>query len=61
MTKYEVMHIVRANLDAEGIKNVIAELSDAFTSNDSKVLKYKELVFKDLAYEINYMRNQNQL
>ena len=60
MTKYDVMYIVRANLE-EGIKYVIAELSDAFTSNDSKVLEYKELVFKDLAYEINYMRNQNQL
>ena len=38
MTKYEVMYIVRANLDEAGIKSVIAELSDAFTSNNSTVL-----------------------
>ena len=56
MTKYEVMYIVRANLDEEGIKNVIAEMSEAFTSNNSTVLECKELGLKDLAYEINHMR-----
>ena len=54
ITSYFV--ILRANLDEEGIKNVIAELSDAFTSNDSTVLECKELGLKDLAYEINHMR-----
>ena len=53
MTKYEVMYIVRANLDEEGIKNVIAELSDAFTSNNSQVLECKEWGLRELAYEIN--------
>ena len=56
MTKYEVMYIVRANLDEEGLKHVIAEMSDAFTSNNSQVLECKELGIKDLAYEINHMR-----
>ena len=56
MTKYEVMYIVRANLDEEGINNVIAELSDAFTSNNSQVLECKQFGLKDLAYEINHMR-----
>ena len=49
------MYIVRAKL-VEGIKNVITELSDAFTSNNSQVLECKELWLKDLAYEINHMR-----
>lgn len=56
MAKYEVMYIVRANLDEEGIKAVNADLMGAFTSNNSKVLECKELGLKDLAYEINHMR-----
>lgn len=56
MAKYEVMYIVRANVDEEGIKNVNAEMMDAFTSNNSTVLECKELGLKDLAYEINHSR-----
>lgn len=56
MAKYEVMYIVRANVDEEGIKNINAEMMDAFTSNNSTVLECKELGLKDLAYEINHSR-----
>ncbi len=52
MRKYEVMYIVRANLEESKIKSVVEEMNNAFTSNDSKVLECKEIGLKDLAYEI---------
>ena len=56
MAKYEVMYIIRANVDEEGIKAVNAEMADAFTSNNSTVLECKELGLKELAYEIEKNR-----
>ncbi len=52
MTKYEVMFIVRANLEEEVIKTTIKDMTVAFTANNSKVLECKEIGLKDLAYEI---------
>ncbi len=52
MKKYEVMYIVRANLEESTIKSVVEEMKNAFTLNDSKVLECKEIGLKDLAYEI---------
>lgn len=52
MRKYEVMFIVRADLEESVIKNTVADMQAAFTSNDSKVLECKEIGLKDLAYEI---------
>jgi len=54
MTKYEVMYIVKANLDEEEVKAVNAEMQDAFTSTGSKVLECKDMGIKDLAYEIEH-------
>lgn len=56
MAKYEVMYIIRANVDESGIKAVNDEMAAAFTSNNATVLECKELGLKDLAYEINHMR-----
>ncbi len=56
MKKYEVMFIVRANLEESAIKSVIADMSAAFTTNDSKVLECKEIGLKELAYEIEKSR-----
>lgn len=52
MKKYEVMYIIRANLDESATEKVITEMSNAFTSNNSKVLECKKIGLKDLAYEI---------
>ncbi|MFI3329173.1 MAG: 30S ribosomal protein S6 [bacterium] len=52
MKKYEVMFIVRANLEESVIKSTVADMQTAFTANDSKVLECKEIGLKDLAYEI---------
>ena len=42
MKKYEVMFIVRANLEQEAIKAEIANVNSIFTKNDSKVLECKD-------------------
>ena len=53
MKIYEVMYILRSNLDQETIKGEIAKVNDIFTNNDSKVLEVKEWGLRELAYEIN--------
>ncbi|MDE5714787.1 MAG: 30S ribosomal protein S6 [Anaeroplasmataceae bacterium] len=56
MKKYEVMFIVRANLDQEAIKAEVANVSNIFVNNDSKVLECKEWGLRELAYEIEHTR-----
>ena len=56
MKKYEVMYILRSNLDQETIKGEIAKVNDLFTNNDSKVLEVKEWGLRELAYEIEKSR-----
>jgi small subunit ribosomal protein S6 len=53
MKKYEVMYIVKANLDEEAVNQVNADLAAAF-SKDSKILETKDYGIKDLAYEIEH-------
>ncbi len=56
MKKYEVMYILRSDLDQEAIKAEIASVEAIFTSNDSKVLETKEWGLRELAYEIQHLR-----
>lgn len=56
MKKYEIMYIVRPNLESEETKNLIANLSNIFTERQSEVLELKEIGSKDLAYEINHLK-----
>jgi small subunit ribosomal protein S6 len=56
MKKYEVMFILRSNLDQDAIKAEIEAVKNIFTSNDSKVLEVKELGLRELAYEIEHNR-----
>ena len=56
MEKYEVMFIVRANLEQEAIKAEIANVNTIFANNDSKVLECKEWGLRELAYEIEHAR-----
>lgn len=56
MKKYEVMFIVRANLEQEAIKAEIANVNAIFAKNESKVLECKEWGLRELAYEIEHMR-----
>ena len=56
MKKYEIMYIIRPNLESEETKNLIANLSNIFTERQSEVLELKEIGLKDLAYEINHIK-----
>ena len=52
MKKYEVMYILRANLDQEAIKAEVEAAKNIFVNNGSNVLECKEWGLRELAYEI---------
>lgn len=52
MKKYEVMYILRSNLDQDAIKAEVQAVNNIFTSNGSNVLECKEWGLRELAYEI---------
>lgn len=52
MKKYEIMFILRSNLEAEAVKAEIENAKNIITSNGSKVTNVNEWGFRELAYEI---------
>lgn len=52
MKKYEVMYIVKPNLEEEARKALIEEINAVFTSNESTVTTVNEWGLRELAYEI---------
>lgn len=54
MKKYEVMYIVRPNVEKEEVKNIINNFNDIFVKMNSEILELKEIGLKDLAYEIDH-------
>ena len=52
MKKYEIMYILRSNLEQEAIKAEVEGVNEIFTKNNSKVLECKEWGLRELAYEI---------
>ena len=50
--KYEIMFIVRPNIEEASIKEVAKNFEKVLTDNGAKVLSSKELGQKELAYEI---------
>ena len=53
MRKYEVMYIVRPDVEEAARKELITFTTDIFTKMDGKVLEVKEMGMRNLAYEIN--------
>lgn len=53
MTNYEIMFIVKATLDEETIKKTSEELQKLINKKPSKVVEFKEMGRKKLAYPIN--------
>ncbi|MGM9874012.1 MAG: 30S ribosomal protein S6 [Bacilli bacterium] len=54
MRNYEIMYIVKANLDETGRKEVIEKLNTILTDNGATVTKVDETMgLRDLAYPIN--------
>lgn len=56
MKKYEVMFILRSNLEQEKIQTEVAAIKEIFVANESTVLECKEWGLRELAYEIQKMR-----
>ena len=52
MRKYEVMYIVRPDVEEAARKELITFTTEIFTKMDSKVLEVKEMGMRNLAYEI---------
>lgn len=52
--KYEVMYIIRPNVESDGIKEIVDRFNNIFTSHDSDIVELKEIGLKDLAYEIDH-------
>lgn len=50
--KYEIMFIVRPNLEDSELKSVVKSFEDVLTKNGSKIESSKEMGQKELAYEI---------
>ena len=53
MTKYEIMFIVKATMEEEQIKSICDELQKLINKKPSKVIEFKEMGRKKLAYPIN--------
>ncbi|MBE6153414.1 MAG: 30S ribosomal protein S6 [Firmicutes bacterium] len=52
MTNYEIMYIVRPNLEEDSIKKIHESFVKLLNDNGAKVTESKELGQKQLAYEI---------
>lgn len=50
--KYEILFIVRPDLEESKVKDVYKKLETVLTSNGANILSSKELGQKELAYEI---------
>ncbi|ALC83184.1 MULTISPECIES: 30S ribosomal protein S6 [Bacillus] len=56
MKKYEVMYIIRPNVDDESKKAVIERFSTVLTTNGAEITGTKDWGKRRLAYEINDFR-----
>lgn len=53
MTNYEIMFIVKANLEDSTLDKIVNDAKNLITDNNSKVIEFKDLGKKKLAYPIN--------
>ena len=53
MRKYEIMFIVRPDLEETAMKKVVEDMKKTIEANDAKIVDTKEMGQKDLAYEMN--------
>lgn len=53
MRKYEIMFIVKPDLEETAIKQVAQDMKNVLENNNAKVLELKEMGQRDWAYEIN--------
>ncbi|MBK3496805.1 30S ribosomal protein S6 [Viridibacillus sp. YIM B01967] len=56
MKKYELMYIIRPNIEEDAKKAVVERFNEILTSNGAEVIESKEWGKRRLAYEINDFR-----
>ena len=56
MKKYEIMYILKADLEEAARKKEIEKLHNILTKNGAKITKVIEWGVKDFAYEINDLK-----
>lgn len=52
MRKYEIMFIIRPDLEETGMKKIVENMKKMLDEKSAKVLDIKEMGQRDLAYEI---------
>jgi len=57
MRKYEVMYIIRPNIDDEAKKALVERFNGVLTDNGAEITNVKEWGKRRLAYEINDFRD----
>ncbi len=57
MREYEVMYIVRPNIEEDAKKALVERFSEILTSNGAEIIESKEWGKRRLAYEINDFRD----
>ena len=55
--KYEILFIVRSDLDEKTIKSVAKDLEKVLVDKNAKILSSKEMGQKELAYEIKNQKS----
>lgn len=53
MTNYEIMFIVRPTLDEKALETIVKDAQKLITNDKGKVIEFKDLGRKKLAYEID--------
>lgn len=56
MRAYELMYIIRPNIEEEAKKNLVERFNDILTSNGAEIIETKEWGKRRLAYEIEDFR-----
>ena len=57
MRKYEIMFIVKPDLEEGAIKSVFESMKEVLNNKKAKILEEKEMGQRELAYEINKYKN----
>ncbi|MDQ0176301.1 30S ribosomal protein S6 [Bacillus chungangensis] len=57
MNKYEIMYIIRPNIEEEAKKSVIERFDNVFTSEGAEIIESKDWGKRRLAYEIEDFRD----
>ncbi len=56
MNKYEIMFIVKSDMEEKDIKKTAEDMKKVLTDKQAKIVKEEELGQKELAYEIEKMK-----